>query len=148
MQDTDIDESDRSDRRGALELSSERPSALAGPPTQRGPRAARTASVIAAIDSGFSDPHFSTRILAARLGLSVRYVQDLAKDSGFSITERIVALRLQKAHAILIDDHGCLRKISDVASSCGFNEVSHFHRCFRRRFGAAPAQLRAKAAAK
>jgi AraC-like DNA-binding protein len=26
--------------------------------------------------------------------------------------------------------------------------VSHFHRCFRRRFGAAPAQLRANTAAK
>jgi AraC-like DNA-binding protein len=65
-------------------------------------------------------------------------------DNGFSEQE----LRLQKALAILMTDRSCMLKIGDVASSCGFNEVSYFHRCFRRRFGAAPAQLRAKAAAK
>jgi transcriptional regulator GlxA family with amidase domain len=109
-------------------------------------RGARIASVITEIDSGFSDQQFSTRVLAGRLGMSVRYVQDLMKDSGVHITARILELRLQKAQAILTDDRDCMLKIGDVAWSCGFNEVSHFHRCFRRRFGAAPGQFRARAA--
>jgi transcriptional regulator GlxA family with amidase domain len=108
-------------------------------------RAARIANVIAGIDSGFSDQQFSTRILALKLGVSVRYVQDLMKDSGVGITARIMELRLQKALAILTNDRHCMLKIGDVAWSCGFNEVSHFHRCFRRRFGAAPGQFRARA---
>ena len=33
-------------------------------------------------------------------------------------------------------------KVSDIALACGFNAVSHFNRCFRRRFGAPPTQFR------
>jgi transcriptional regulator GlxA family with amidase domain len=33
-------------------------------------------------------------------------------------------------------------KVSDIALACGFNEVSYFNRCFRRRFGASPLQHR------
>jgi AraC-like DNA-binding protein len=32
--------------------------------------------------------------------------------------------------------------VSDLAAACGFNEVSYFDRCFRRRFGASPTQYR------
>ena len=35
------------------------------------------------------------------------------------------------------------RKVSDVAFACGFNDLSYFHRCFRRRFGMTPAGARA-----
>jgi AraC-like DNA-binding protein len=117
----------------------------AAEPAEGGRRAARIASVITEIDRGFSDQQFSTRILAGKLGVSVRYVQDLMKDSGVCITARIMELRLQKAHIILTKDRHCMLKIGDVAWSCGFNEVSHFHRCFRRRFGVAPGQFRARA---
>jgi AraC-like DNA-binding protein len=33
-------------------------------------------------------------------------------------------------------------RVSDVAYACGFNEISYFNRCFRRRFGASPSQYR------
>jgi AraC-like DNA-binding protein len=33
-------------------------------------------------------------------------------------------------------------RVSDIAYACGFNEVSYFNRCFRRRFGASPTQMR------
>jgi AraC-like DNA-binding protein len=36
-------------------------------------------------------------------------------------------------------------KVSDIALACGFNEISYFNRCFRRRFGAAPTQFRGRA---
>jgi AraC-like DNA-binding protein len=32
--------------------------------------------------------------------------------------------------------------VSDIAYACGFSEVSYFNRCFRRRFGASPTQMR------
>jgi AraC-like DNA-binding protein len=146
MQNMDIDESDPSNclvrRESAGEGSGTRHPAAAS--QQRGLRAARIADILAEIENGFSDPGFSTRAVAVRLGLSVRYVQDLMKVSGVNITERIQELRLQKAHAILIHDHSCMQRISEVAAACGFNEVSHFHRCFRRRFGATPARFRAR----
>jgi AraC-like DNA-binding protein len=37
--------------------------------------------------------------------------------------------------SLLARAHLTQRKISDVALSSGFNDVSYFHRCFRRRFG-------------
>ena len=107
-----------------------------------GLRGARVASVLAQIQEGFADQQFSTRMVAERLGLSVRYVQDLLQGSGLSITDRIMELRLDKARTMLTDDRNCTLKISDVAASCGFNELSYFHRSFRRRFGASPARYR------
>jgi len=31
----------------------------------------------------------------------------------------------------------------EVSQECGFSTVSHFHRIFRRRFGATPGEMRA-----
>jgi AraC-like DNA-binding protein len=111
-------------------------------PGEGGLRAARIASVMARIQEGFADQQFSTRVVARQLGLSVRYVQDLLQGSGFSITDRIMELRLDKARTMLVEDRNCALKISDVAMSCGFNELSYFHRSFRRRFGASPGKFR------
>jgi len=33
-------------------------------------------------------------------------------------------------------------KVIDIAHDCGFNDVSHFNRCFRRRFGVTPSDIR------
>jgi AraC-like DNA-binding protein len=43
---------------------------------------------------------------------------------------------------MLPDPHHNRLKISDIAYACGFNEVSYFNRCFRRRFGSTPGQFR------
>jgi transcriptional regulator GlxA family with amidase domain len=54
----------------------------------------------------------------------------------------VLELRLQKARVMLGDPRRARLKISDIAFACGFNEVSYFNRCFRRRFGASPTQYR------
>jgi AraC-like DNA-binding protein len=109
---------------------------------QRGLRAARTNAVLAAIREGFAQPAFSPHEVASRLGLSVRYIQDLMQQTGQSFSERVLELRLQKARNMLTDRHNDGRKVTDIALACGFNEVSYFHRCFRRRFGSSPTQYR------
>ena len=35
-------------------------------------------------------------------------------------------------------------RISDIAFACGFNDLSYFNRCFRRRFGLTPTAARGK----
>jgi len=109
----------------------------------RGPRAARFEAILAAIRRGFSDPGFSVRDVAQRLGLTPRYVQNLLSETEASFSERVLECRLQKARRMLQSREGSRTKISDIAYSCGFNEVSYFNRCFRRRFGASPTQYRA-----
>ncbi|MFK4487808.1 AraC family transcriptional regulator [Bradyrhizobium sp. USDA 336] len=110
--------------------------------TRRGLRAARLQDVIADIRGRFADPSFSPSELARHLGLSPRYVQELLQETGSSFTERVTELRLQKARKMLLDSRYNRSKITDIAYACGFNEVSYFNRCFRRRFGTSPRHYR------
>jgi AraC-like DNA-binding protein len=108
----------------------------------RGLRAARVQEILVEIKTGFAEPSFSARHVASKLGLSPRYVQELLQETELSFTERVMELRLQQARAMLTDASHDRLKVSDVALACGFNEVSYFNRCFRRRFGASPTQYR------
>ena len=55
----------------------------------RGLRAARQQQILAEIAAGFADPSFPPQILAARLGLSPRYLQKLLHETGASFSERV-----------------------------------------------------------
>ena len=90
----------------------------------------------------FAEPSFSSAHVAARLGLSERYMQDLLQETGRAFSQRVLELRLQKARTMLADRAYDGLKIGDLAYACGFNEVPYFNRCFRRRFGASPTQFR------
>jgi AraC-like DNA-binding protein len=113
----------------------------------RGLRAARLQDIRGEIKAGFADPAFTVQALASKLGLSPRYVQDLLDEAGASFTERVLELRLEKARAMLADRRHDRLKVIDIAHACGFDSVSYFNRCFRRRFGAAPTQYRGNGAA-
>jgi AraC-like DNA-binding protein len=108
----------------------------------RGLRAARLHAIFAAIRLGFADPAFSVHAVAAELGLTPHYVQNLLSETEASFSERVLDLRLRKARSMLTDSRNNGMKIGDIAYACGFNEVSYFNRCFRRRFGASPSQFR------
>jgi len=108
----------------------------------RGLRTARLQEVLRMIRKGFADPAFSSDQAARAAGVSRRYLNDLLFETDNSFAERVLELRLQKASAMLADHCNDRLKIDEVAYACGFNEVSYFHRCFRRRFGASPAQYR------
>jgi AraC-like DNA-binding protein len=51
-------------------------------------------------------------------------------------------LRLRKAADLLA--RASERRISDIAFDCGFNDLSYFNRCFRRRFGLTPTAARGR----
>lgn len=108
----------------------------------RGLRAARLQAILATIRAGYANPSFSVQVVANRIGLSPRYVQDLLFEAGASFTERVTELRLQKARSMLTSHRFAERKVIDVAFACGFSEVSHFNRAFRRRFGVTPTRMR------
>jgi AraC-like DNA-binding protein len=108
----------------------------------RGLRSARLYDILTAIKKNFADPAFSSERAACAAGVSRRYVNDLLHETGISFAERVLELRLQKARAMLASVRYDSTKINDIAFACGFNEVSYFHRCFRRRFGAAPNEFR------
>jgi AraC-like DNA-binding protein len=108
----------------------------------RGLRAARLQQILAAIHAGYTEPAFSTEAVAMRLRLSANYIQKILTESGASFTERVLELRLHKARAMLSRPLHLHAKVSEIALECGFNDISYFNRCFRRRFGAPPTHYR------
>jgi AraC-like DNA-binding protein len=110
----------------------------------RGLRAARCADILREITSCFADPAFSIKIVAANIGVSPSYVQQLLRETGVSLSDRVLELRMQKARRMLADRCNDHLKVSEIAFACGFNETSYFNRCFRRRFGDTPLNYRSE----
>jgi len=108
----------------------------------RGLRAARLQAILAEIKARFTDSRFSPVHVAKLIGVSARYVQDLLHHTDMSFTERVMELRLQKAHAMLAGAAHRRLKIIDIAYTCGFGDLSYFNRVFRRRYGDTPSGVR------
>jgi AraC-like DNA-binding protein len=107
-----------------------------------GLRAVRLKAVLTILERRFAEPDFSAHKLAFEAGLSERYVNELLYEAGASFSVRLNELRLRKAADLLSRDGE--RRISDVAFECGFNDLSYFNRCFRRRFGLTPTAARGR----
>ncbi len=98
------------------------------------------------IDKGFADPEFGPPEVAARTGISLRYLQKLFMQHGTTCAELIYSLRLDHA-ARLLGRRESLRTaqpLSEIAYACGFRDYTHFARRFRRRFGHPPGAHSAK----
>jgi AraC-like DNA-binding protein len=106
-----------------------------------GLRAVSLKAVLMILEKRFAEPDFSAQKLAALAGLSERYVNELLYEAGASFTVRLNELRLRKAAELLARGEG---RISDIAFDCGFNDLSYFNRCFRRRFGLTPTAARGR----
>ena len=107
-----------------------------------GLRSVRLQAVLMILEMRFAEPDFSAHRLAAAAGLSERYVNELLYEDGASFSVRLNELRLRKAADLLV--HAGDRRISDIAFDCGFNDLSYFNRCFRRRFGLTPSAARGR----
>ncbi len=79
---------------------------------------------------------------AAACGLSRRRFTALFRQlTGQSWRERVQALRLQHARMLLTET---TKPVISVAFESGFDDVSNFHRTFKRATGSSPAQYREK----
>lgn len=65
------------------------------------------------------------------------------KHCGMTLTEFIVDYRIWVARKLLLDTD---RDIKVIAADVGMNDVSYFHRCFRRVTGTTPRQFRSSVA--
>lgn len=110
---------------------------------KRGWTAARLEEIKADIIALLRDPRLSVHFIAQRHKVSERYLQALFEQSGTTFTEFVLEQRLQLAYRLLCDLSHRDRKVSDIAHSAGFGDLSYFHRAFRRRFADTPAGVRA-----
>jgi AraC-like DNA-binding protein len=88
------------------------------------------------------DPDLSPAAAAAHLRVSVRTVHKLMEPTERSFGEWLLDERLHRCVRMLQDAKQASRKISDIAWTCGFNDLSHFNNVFRSRLGTTPSDLR------
>ena len=109
-----------------------------------GLRAARLHAVKRDIKRNLERSELSIAGLAERHRCTPRYVQRLFETQGTTFTEYVLAQRLALAHRMLSDPRKQDQKISMVAYDSGFGDVSYFNRAFRRHYGMAPSDARAR----
>jgi AraC-like DNA-binding protein len=107
----------------------------------RGARAARLRAIKQDIVDNLKHD-LTVAAVGARHGCTPRYVQRLFESEGTTFTDYVLEQRLARTHRALTDPRRAHEKINAIAFDAGFAELSYFNRAFRRRFGAAPSDVR------
>lgn len=92
------------------------------------------------IEAHLGDPCFDVAQAAAHCGISPRYVHFLMQETGRTFARHLIERRLDGCSADLRTSGS--RSITDVAFAWGFNNLSHFSRAFRSRYGNSPTGFR------
>jgi AraC-like DNA-binding protein len=110
-----------------------------------GIRAVRLRAIKDDILSRVGEPSLSIGDIVKSQQISESYIRQLLADQDTTFTDFVLDQRLQRAHRMLTGpDSGTLR-ISAIAYEAGFGDLSYFNRTFRRRYGAAPSNVRSVA---
>lgn len=95
------------------------------------------------IEEHLCAPWLDPNAVARGVGLSTRYINKLFEDDSSSLGRYIWQRRLERCASRLRDLTWANASISTVALEHGFNDLSHFSRSFRERFGLSPREYRA-----
>jgi len=95
------------------------------------------------IDDRLADFELTPDMIASELGTSKRTLHRLFAQHGLSIGKYILERRLDRC-AAAFEREADMQKISAVAFAWGFNDVSHFSRAFKARFGVSPKGFRSQ----
>jgi AraC family transcriptional activator of tynA and feaB len=90
-----------------------------------------------------ANPTLTPDTIAAAAGISTRTLHKLFERSGTSFGAWLLAERLEACAATLFSAAPDAR-IADIAFATGFNDLSHFNRRFKARFGTTPRQWRVR----
>jgi len=91
-----------------------------------------------------ADPAFGISDLADAFAVSARTIQSIFHGEGTTFGAWLLAERLDLAQSRLAAEGWRGRSISEIASSSGFRDASHFHRTYRDRFGSTPGSARSR----
>jgi AraC-like DNA-binding protein len=91
------------------------------------------------------EPNLKVTSIAREQGVTPRYLQRLFETEGTSFSEFLRDARLDLAFDLLNDEEAVQTGISTIAYDCGFSDLSHFNRSFRKRFDRTPSDVRAAA---
>ncbi|BBA36414.1 transcriptional regulator with cupin sensor, AraC family [Methylocaldum marinum] len=98
--------------------------------------------VKAFVERHLAEPGLNAGTVAKGTGLSSRYINDLFKDEETSLMRHVWRRRLDQCGKDLLDPAHAGHSLSEIAFRWGFNDLSHFSRAFRQRFGCSPREYR------
>jgi AraC-like DNA-binding protein len=82
------------------------------------------------------------QLVAARFGISVRTLHLRFEELGHTFGRWLLENRLEASSKALREPEQRTASISQIAYGTGFNDLSHFNRTFRARYGVSPSQWR------
>jgi AraC-like DNA-binding protein len=89
----------------------------------------------------------SAERIAGECGLSVRHLNRLFEREGTSLMRYVWDRRLTRCHRDVSDPAMRGRRVGEIAFAAGFNDLSHFSRAYRARYGSTPRDARRAALA-
>jgi len=104
--------------------------------------AARARSIRADIDANLADPCLRPADVAARCGVSERYLRAVLRDGGESFSAYLLRRRLEHCARLLHDPAWRGRTLTEIAFHSGFSNATHFGRAFKQRYGRVPRDYR------
>jgi AraC-like DNA-binding protein len=107
----------------------------------------QTEAILAFCRQNLHDPELSPQRVAGRFRMSVRTLHARFSRIGQTFGRWVLENRLEACRAALRDENQRTLNISDIAYRWGFNDLSHFNKSFRARFGTTPREWRNEAAA-
>ena len=110
----------------------------------RGVREARLSAIRDDIEANLTETWLGVETIARRHKISPQYLRALFYKEGTSFSDYVRDRRLDRALDLLTDPASAHLRISDIAFSCGFGDLSHFNLSFRKRFAMTPSEARAR----
>lgn len=106
--------------------------------TQEHPAVTET---VTAIHSFYGEP-LSLASCAEKLFINEKYLGRIFKEqTGYTFHEYLNHVRLSRAKNLLLETG---LSITNIALECGFSDAPYFNRCFKKKFGYAPGEVRKK----
>jgi len=98
--------------------------------------------VLHCISTHLADTDMNVDSVAIACDISSRYLHLLMKHTGRTFSQYVLEQRLEQCRKALLNYDASTCSITHIAFSWGFNDMSHFSRVFRHRFGVPPREYR------
>jgi len=94
------------------------------------------------VEEHISDQKLGSSLIAARLGLSPRYIQKIFAERGETVTELIRRRRITEAQQLLRNRNLQNKSVQEISYLAGFVDPAYFSRVFRQETSMSPGEYR------